>query len=219
MPLPYPEFPSYTSAERAVDRLVHLIGISAAVAGVTWLVSRLGSGATVAQVAATAVYGFGLIGMLAASAAYNLVWPGRLKARLRRLDHAMIFVMIAGSYTPFAIEALTPQVGWPLCILVWTLATAGVSLKLVCRNRHDVLSLCLYLGMGWLVLGVLRPLWTGLPSGAFLLLISGGIVYSFGSLLHAHARVPFHNAIWHGMVVIAAGLHLAAVAQLSSESG
>ena len=77
-----------------------------------------------------------------------------------------------------------------------------------------MVSLCLYLGMGWLVLGVLRPLWTVLPGSAFLLLLVGGIVYSLGSLVQARGRMPFHNAVWHGMVVIAAGLHLAAVAQL-----
>jgi hemolysin III len=208
------DFPVYTPAEQTADWLVHVVGLASAVIGIVWLASRPGFAATTRQVAVLSVYSFGLIGMLAASAAYNLARAGRLKAALRRLDHSMIFVMIAGSYTPFAMNALDPRWGVPLCGVIWVLAATGIGLKLACQNPHQVLFLALYLGMGWLVLAVLHPLLAVLPENVVLLLFAGGVVYSLGSLVHAQTRMPFHNAIWHGMVLVAAGLHFTAVAQL-----
>jgi hemolysin III len=164
--------------------------------------------------AALAVYSLGLLGMLSASALYNLTPAGRLKATLRQLDHAMIFVMIAGSYTPFAVNALRPGLGLPLCVAVWLLAATGVGLRLLCGRIYERISLGLYLGMGWLVLAVLPSLAAAVSENVLLLLLLGGLIYSFGSLVHARARVPFHNAVWHAMVVVAAALHLAAVAHL-----
>ncbi len=171
-------------------------------------------GATVKQIATLLVYSFGLLGMLAASAAYHLARPGRLKSVLRRLDHAMIFVMIAGSYTPFALNALGPGLGVPLCIGVWAVAALGVTLKLSCPLRFERLSLALYLGMGWMLLVVIRSLIASLPEEVLLLLLAGGIVYSLGAAVHATERLRFHNAVWHAMVLIAAGLHLAAVSRV-----
>jgi hemolysin III len=209
-----PEFPSYSEAERVADCVIHLLGLVGASIATIWLVSRFGPGATSSQIAAMSIYCVGLIGMLSASAMYNLARPGRLKAVLRRLDHSMIFVMIAGSYTPFVMTSLRPGLGIPVCAAVWGLAASGVCLKLTGAIRCERLSLALYLGMGWLVLGVLRPLLSVLPDGVLVPLLIGGVIYSLGSLVHVRARMPFHNAMWHGMVVIAAGFHLVAVAEL-----
>ncbi len=174
---------------------------------------------TGARIAAASVYAAGLIGMLSASALYNLARPGPLKARLRRLDHAMIFVMIAGTYTPFALIALPPRTGIPLCVASWTVGIAGVVLKLVRPNRHGRISLFLYLGMGWMILPVLGPLAAAVPLGVLVLLLAGGVVYSLGAFVHAHGRLPFHNPVWHAMVCVAAALHLAAVARVLSIAG
>jgi len=214
-----PDFHSYTAAEIAADRAVHVIGLAAATAAVGWLLGSIGPAATIKQIAAVSIYSFGLVGMLSVSALYNLAVPSRLKAVLRRLDHSMIFVMIAGSYTPFAISALSPQLGVPLCAVVWGLAAIGIGLKLACPFHFELVSLALYLGMGWLVLAVLRSMLAVLPRDTMLLLLVGGVIYSLGALLHARARMRFQNAIWHAMVVVAAGLHFAAVAQVSSGQG
>lgn len=213
------DFPIYTRAEQAADRVVHLVGLAAALIGIAWLASRLPPAATTKQVVTVAVYGAGLLGMLSASALYNHARPGRLKAVFHQIDHAMIFVMIAGSYTPFVLNALSPGLGIPVCILVWALAAGGVGLKLACRGCSYAVFLLMYLGMGWLGLGILPPLWTALPSDALALLATGGAVYSLGSLVHAWARLPFYNVVWHTMVVIAAGLHLMAVARLFPQLG
>ena len=209
-----PEFPDHTAAERVVDALVHALGLAGASVAVSLLLAHSEPAATGGQLAALVVYGLGLLGMLFASALYNLTRAGGSKAMLQQLDHAMIFVMIAGSYTPFAVNALRPGLGVPLCVAVWLLAATGVGLRLMWERIFARISLGLYLGMGWLVLAVLPPLAAAVPGSVFVLLLLGGVVYSLGSLVHAQARVPFYNAAWHAMVVVAAALHLAAVAGL-----
>lgn len=208
------DFPIYTEAERAADRVLHLLGTPVAIVSVGWLLARFGPGATCKQMATLLLYGAGLIGTLSASAAYHLAPPGRTKALLQRLDHAMIFVMIAGSYSPFALNALGPRLGVALFVVVWALAAVGVGLKLAYPPGFELPSLALYLGMGWLVLGVVRSLLAVVPGPALLLLLLGGIVYSLGALVHAWRRLPFQNVIWHAMVLVGAGLHLAAVSRL-----
>ena len=210
-----PDFPSYTHPDRVAYGIIHLLGLAAASIAIAWLLACVGPAKTSSWTAAIVVYGFGLLGMLSASALYNITRPGRLKAILRRLDHSMIFVMIAGSYTPFAITALHPNLGFPLCAVIWAMAGVGVGLNVASARLHRRLSLALCLAMGWLVLIVFRPLLAVVPGSVLLLLLVGGIIYSLGSLVHARGRMPFHNAVWHGMVMIAAGLHLTAVAQLS----
>ena len=207
-------FPSYTGAEATADGVIHVVGIAAAAAAVAWLIASIGPIATTKQTATLLIYSFGLVGMLVASAAYNLTRPGRAKALLRRIDHAMIFVMIAGSYTPFALNALGPSLGIPLCAAVWSVAAVGIGLQFVSFNHFRRVSLPLYLGMGWLLLVVIRSLVAALPGEVLSLLLAGGVVYSLGSLVHTLSRMPFHNVLWHAMVLVAAGLHLSAVARL-----
>ena len=207
-------FPDYTKAERWVDGIVHVLGLIGALIAVVWLFAQAGPHITAGRIATGAIYSFGLIGMLTASTLYNLARAGRVKAILRRLDHAMIYVMIAGTYTPLSLTALRPGLGIPLCTLVWLLAAIGVTLKVMRRHPHERLSLALYLTMGWLLLPLLPPLIAILPTGTMLLIVAGGLVYSLGSYVHTRIGWPFHNAVWHGMVILAAGLHMAAIAQV-----
>ena len=157
------------------------------------------------------VYAAGLIGMLGASAAYHLTRPGRAKELLRRTDHAMIFVMIAGSYTPFALNVLEPPGGVGLCAVVWALAAVGIAMTLAFPRRFERLSLALYLGMGWAILVMIGPLIERLPASRSALLVGGGVVYSAGRAdLHARtAEIP--HGVWHAMVLVAAGLHATAL--------
>jgi hemolysin III len=212
------DFPSYGAREILADKIVHGLGLGAAVAALTWLLQRLPNGTSMEHVAAVAVYGIGLLGMLTASALYNFCGHGLWKARFRNLDHAMIFVMIAGSYTPFVLLAMRPALGVPICAFVWAVAVVGTIIKLTSLAQRDILSLTLYLSMGWLVLGFLRPLAAVLPGGALLCLVLGGVVYSLGVVIHCLSRVRFHNVVWHALVVVAAGLHLSAIAQILPSS-
>ena len=204
-------FPTYTTAEALTDRLVHLLGVPAAVAALFWLASEVGLAASPRLAVTLLIYGLGLIGMLVASAAYNLSRPGRRKELLRRVDHAMIFVMIAGSYTPFALNVLAPHGGRWLCTMVWLLAGFGIAVKLALPRRFERLSLLLYLGMGWSILGVLDSFIACVSRDVLRLLLAGGVAYSLGAACHALSRLPFHNTIWHALVLVGAGLHLVAI--------
>lgn len=201
-----------TLAEKAVDGAIHLIGLAGAAIGLVFLLADIGPGASVGQYVALAVYGIGLIGTLTMSALYNLTPPGPWKGIFRTCDRATIFVMIAGSYTPFAVSAFPPNIGVALCIAVWTMAAIGVTLCVAWTRLYERISIALYLGMGWLVLAVMPPLVAAVSATVLVLLVAGGVTYSLGVIIHTRVRVAFHNAAWHGMVVTAAALHLAAVA-------
>jgi hemolysin III len=130
---------------------------------------------------------------------------------LRRFDHAAIFAMIAGTYTPFTILGL--QSGWStgLTIGIWSVAAIGIALKLWQPRRIETISVALYLGLGWIGLIALHPFMVALDAATLALLAAGGILYSVGVVFHLWRRLPYHNAIWHGFVLVAAGIHYLAV--------
>jgi hemolysin III len=209
-------FPQYTVAERRADALIHLLGLIGAPLAVVWLFGQTGPSVTPSRIASAVVYAFGLVGMLYASAFYNLMRAGRIKATLRRLDHAMIFVMIAGSYTPLSLTALRPGLGIPLCAGVWTLALLGATLKIRHPYRYERTGLFLCLAMGWSLLPLLPRLFAALPAGILELIIGGGVLYTVGAFIHTRVALPFHNAAWHALVFVAAALHLIAMGWLIS---
>lgn len=191
-------------AELWADAVIHALGLLFAAGAVTFLLLRSGSFALI-------VYGCGLAGMLGASAAYNL-WRGPAKEIWRRVDHAMIYVMIAGSYTPFVLLRLNGSTAALLGGVVWTGALAGVVLKLLYPRRFERLSLALYLGLGWaLVLGF-DAFISSLAGSTLTLLLAGGILYTLGVPLHLAHRLRFHNAAWHACVLAASICHFAAIA-------
>ena len=205
-------FPHHTAVELALDRMLHGFAVLLAAGGVAWLaVATLPTGG-VRQIIGLTIYGAGLIGMLVASAAYNSCSPCRTKELLRRVDHAMIFVMIAGTCTPFALSAFPPSIGLLICTLVWIVAATGAGLKLAFPHRFDRLLLALYLATGWTIFGMSRAYADNLSNVALFLLFGGGLAYSCGAYVQAQVRLPFHNVAWHGLVLLGAGLHWAAVA-------
>ena len=191
-----------------------MLGVPVALLAAVALVAVVARGGTGVQLLAAGLYGVGLAGMPAASAAYNLAAPGRGKAVLRRLDHAMIFVMIAGSYTPFALCALPPRLGLPLFVGAWAVGLMGAGLKLVLGNRYGAAFMALYFVHGWMLLAVIRPVMAALSPAAMALLAAGGAVYSVGAFVHTRERWPFHNAVWHAMVLLGAGLQFGAIADV-----
>jgi hemolysin III len=203
-------FPSYTAAERAADRVIHCIGVPLSIIAAAVLLYR-SIGMTISVTVPIAVYLFGLVGMVGASAAYQLAAPGIAKERLRRLDRAMIFVMIAGTYTPFSINAFRGEGGIWLCVLLWTLAAIGVFFSTAYPRRFERVLLGVYLIMGWMLLAMLRACYTALPHAIFALIVAGGIVYTVGVVIQSQPRIKFHNPIWHALILCAASLHYAAI--------
>jgi hemolysin III len=197
--------------EKLADGLVHALGLTAAAAGGVVLIAlSMLSGGGLGLAAATGLYAVCLITMLACSAVYNLTRPTRARPFLRRLDEAAIFIMIAGSYTPFTTQRLTGAWAIGMTALVWTLAIGGAVGKLFTTRLPDWVWTLVYVGFGWVALIALRPLIQGVPVIALALLAAGGLIYTTGALIY-HSRLPYRRAIWHGFVVTAAAAHYAAI--------
>lgn len=200
----------YTRIEIALDSFVHGVGFALAVVGTTFLVIEASLGET-RQIVAVAIYMGGMIAMLSASALYNMSGNGAFKRFARRMDHAAIFIMIAGSYTPFAMISIGGDLGLGLMIAVWSGAIAGVVWKVGWPHWNERFSPLLYLVLGWIILAVVDRIYAALSGLGFALLVSGGIAYTVGVIFYRWHRLPFHNVIWHIFVLLGAGAHYAAV--------
>jgi len=200
-----------SSAEKAADATVHIIGlVLAAVGGVILLVvsARMGGAA---QVAAMSLYALGMVAMLGFSLAYNMTRKVQRKPLLRRLDEAAIFVMIAGSYTPFTTQRFEGAWAISMTAVVWGMAALGVAGKLLFWRIPEKLWVALYVAFGWVAVVALKPMINGVGTAALILLVIGGVVYTAGAVLFMQHKLPFRRAIWHGCVVAAAGIHYAAI--------
>lgn len=198
----------YTLAELRADGAVHIVGVTLALAGSIALLSfMVDDRAARGSYLATAVYVITLVLSMSLSALYN-IWPiSPVKRFLRRFDHSAIYLLIAGTYTPFMAKTGT----WWLLIGVWAIAVVGVFLKLLKPNRFDRLSIGLYLALGWSGAAAYQEFSGALSADVLWLILAGGLVYSFGVIFHVFEKLPFHNAIWHAFVLIAASIHFVAV--------
>ena len=200
----------YDRAEIIADGVVHVIGVCLGILGaVTIVVIAVRRQGT--EVVPILVYVVGLLLMLALSAAYNM-WPvSPAKWVLRRFDHSAIYLLIAGTYTPFLVQMKNVVASAGLGVGVWVSAIIGMVLKLAFPGRFDRLAVVLCLLLGWSIVIAYDSLASSLPSASLWLLAIGGILYSVGALFHAWHRLRFHNAIWHGFVLLAASCHYSAV--------
>jgi len=199
----------YSELEHRADAVIHVIGVLFAINASLWLLWHVTG---ISAAASVFVYCDGLLAMTCASAAYNLVPHAPSKAILRRLDHSAIFIMIAATYTPFAVNRLGAPYGTLILWSIWLSASVGVAMKILFPRRFEILSIALYLAMGWLIVFVLQPLHAALSATDFWLLVAGGLVYSAGVAFYAIERIPYHKAIWHGFVLVAAVLQFSAIA-------
>jgi hemolysin III len=199
-----------TPAAKCADLVVHIVGLTLALVGgiiLLTLAVRVGS---ITRVVGVSIYAAGVIAMLAFSTAYNFA-KARYRPLLRRLDHAGIFLMIAGSYTPFTIHNLRGGWAWGMTAAVWSIAGVGALSKLFLPKIDRKLGVAVYLALGWLVVVALKPMIDNVTWAALLLLLAGGVVYSTGVIFYVNKRLKFSRAIWHGHVVAAAATHWAAV--------
>jgi hemolysin III len=203
--------PIYGRGEKIADRCVHYAGLVAAVLGSVVLIVAAAERERALTIVSVGIYGAGLLGMIGASALYNLAEPSRRKEWFRRLDHAAIFLMIAGSYTPFTLVRMGGGWGHGIAIFVWLVAVTGIALKLLYPHRIERLSILLYLALGWAILVAIGPLLDAVPLPAIVMLAIGGLLYSIGVVFHLWRRLPYHNAIWHAFVLAATGCQWVAV--------
>jgi hemolysin III len=202
---------NYDRAEIIADGVVHIIGVCFGLIAATVLIVLAAVYASALDIVVSAVYVAGLLAMLCLSATYNL-WPvSRAKWVLRRFDHSAIYVLIAGTYTPFIMEVKESVLAIALLVGVWCAAIAGIVIKLKFPGRFDRLSVGLYLAMGWSGMMLYDSVVKALPAMAMGFIVAGGVLYTLGVVFHAWRRLRFQNAIWHGFVLGGAACHYTAV--------
>jgi hemolysin III len=201
----------YTRTELVVDGIVHGVGIGLTLCGATILLTLCALAGRADQLLTAGIYALSLLAALSVSAAYNL-WPiSPTKWWLRRFDHAAIFLLIAGTYTPLLSEIPDSSLSRWLLGGIWAAAAIGIAAKIVLPGRFDRVTVALYLILGWSGLVAIGPVTAALPPAALVLILTGGLLYSTGVLFHLWHRLRFQNAIWHGFVLLASACYYGAI--------
>jgi len=203
--------PRYSFGDELASSLIHGVGIVLSIAGLATLVAFAALHGDARAVVACAVFGTSLVLLYTASTLYHSISVAAAKPALRALDHIAIYVLIAGTYTPFTLIALPGPWGWSLFAAVWALAVAGSALELGVLKRYHKLAVLLYIGMGWIGMIAFGPLSAHLQAGGMWLLIGGGVAYTLGVPFYLWRRLPYHHALWHVFVLAGSTLHFLAV--------
>ena len=201
----------YTLGEEIAHAATHGFGVVLAIVGLTVMVARAAVYGTVWHVTVSAIFGATLVLMYTASTLFHSIPQPRAKHILRVIDHSSIYLLIAGSYTPFTLVTLHGPWGWSLFAFSWSLALAGVVFKIFYTGRYEKLSLFIYLAMGWCIVIAVKPLIHALPTGGLVLLFLGGLSYSGGVAFYVREQLRYHHAIWHAFVLAGSVLQYFAV--------
>jgi hemolysin III len=202
--------------EEIANSVSHGVGLLAAVAAAPVLVFSAVHSGGAARIVGASVFAVTMVLLYLTSTLYHALPRNRAKRVFQVLDHAAIFLMIAGTYTPFTLGVLRGTWGWTLFGLVWGLALAGVVLTAVGGARYPKLRVGLYLAMGWLILVAVKPLWLRMPSWGLFWLFAGGIAYTTGVAFYAAKRVCYSHFVWHLFVVAGTACHFIAVLRFAA---
>ena len=201
----------YTLREEIANAVTHGFGIVLAIAALVTMATVAARNGDSWHVASCSIFGVTLVLLYTASTLYHSIQAERLRPLLRALDHSAIFLLIAGTYTPFTLVTLRGPWGWSLFAVVWSIGITGIILRLVLRERLHWLFVSLYLAMGWVVVVAIQPLLERLETGGLVLLAAGGIAYTGGIAFYVWDRLPYNHAIWHGFCLLGSALHVCAV--------
>lgn len=197
--------------EEIANSISHGLGLLLALAALpVLLLSAMRAGSTRFTIG-VAIFGLTIVLLYLASTLYHSLTHVRAKQFFRKVDHCAVFLLIAGSYTPFSLGVLRGPWGWTLLTLVWVLAVAGIAMKVIAGHRHWWLSMVLYLVMGWLAVVAVKPIVTLVPLPGILLILAGGIAYSGGLAFFAAHRIRYNHFIWHLFVIAGTVCHYLAV--------
>lgn len=203
--------PQYSRQEELANVLTHGIGALLSMSAVVLLVVYSSLNGTAYHIVSSAIFGASLLTLYTMSTLYHLVKKEKIKHIFRILDHSSIFLLIAGTYTPFTLVTLNGKWGWTLFGLVWGLAVVGIITEVATNQKYNKFSLGLYLGMGWLIIIAIKPLIHTVPAGGFKLLVGGGLCYTLGVVFYAWKSLVGSHAIWHLFVLGGSILHFCAV--------
>jgi hemolysin III len=201
----------YSEKEERLNIITHAFGLLLSVIGLPFLISKSLSFEGFWKPASLVIYGLSLIVLYAASTFYHAAKDPRLRRKLNIFDHAAIYVLIAGTYTPFTILVLEGPLGWTIFGLTWTFALTGIILKLFYTGRFDKLSTALYLLMGWQIMFVINPLMERFSTAGLQLLFAGGVFYTIGAVLYSIKKLPYNHAIFHVFVLLGSVCHFFSV--------
>ncbi|MFW7526571.1 PAQR family membrane homeostasis protein TrhA [Vibrio ostreicida] len=203
---------SYSSKEEMANTLTHGLGFLLGVVGLIMLLLKAFEfNADALTIASMSIYGSSIIVLFLASTLYHAIPHQKAKRALKTFDHCAIYLLIAGSYTPFLLVSLRTPLAVGLMVVIWVLALMGIMMKIAFVYRFKRLSLVTYLLMGWLSLVVIYQLALNLDVGGLTLLAAGGIIYSLGVIFYVAKRIPFNHAIWHGFVLAGCACHFFAI--------
>lgn len=202
----------YSVAEEIANSISHGIGCLLGVIGLVLMLDQaIDNRAGALAIISYSLYGGSVILLFLASTLYHSIPGERAKFWLKKLDHSAIYLLIAGTYTPFLLVGLKSPLAHWLMVVIWGLALTGVLFKLVFAHRFEALSLVTYMLMGWLSVIVLYQMVMTLPAGSVWLLAAGGIIYSLGVIFYVAKRIPYNHAIWHGFVLGGSLCHFLAI--------
>ena len=202
---------AWSMGEEVAHSVTHGIGLLASVAGLVILLVLAAATHDPWRITTCAIYASTLVLLYAASTLYHALSATRARAILRTLDHSAIFLLIAGTYTPFALVSLRGPWGWTLFGIVWGLALLGVALKAAFGARWPIFSTGLYICMGWVVIVAVKPLVAHVPPAGIAWLAAGGLAYTGGVVFYAWTRLRYSHAIWHVFVLAGSLCHYVAV--------
>jgi len=201
----------YTLGEEIANSVIHGVGIALSLAALIILTVFATLTRDPWKITASIIYGLTLVLEYTASTLYHSIPQPTAKHVFKVLDHAGIYVLIAGTYTPFCLVTLRGPVGWWMFGAVWGLTVVGITLEAFWTYRPKWVSAVVYVAMGWLVVFAIKPLMANLAPGGIWLMVAGGLVYTLGALVYAFKRIPYQHAIWHVFVIAGSVLHFLAV--------
>ncbi len=203
--------PSYTLGEEIANSVIHGMGIVLGIAGLGVLTAFAALHGDAWHIVSCSIFGAALIVLYTTSTLYHSIPIPRVKAVMRTLDHSAIFLLIAGTYTPFLLVNLRGPWGWSLFGIIWGLALLGIALRVARGRRSTWVAVTLYAGMGWAVVIAVKPMLNHVAAGGLLLLLLGGLAYTLGIAFYVWKRLPYHHAIWHLFVLAGSILHFFAI--------
>lgn len=201
----------YSRREEYANIATHGLGVALSIAALIVMVAYAARHGDPYHIVSVSIFGATLIMLYLGSTLYHSVNDPKTKHVFRVIDHSCIYLLIAGSYTPFTLVSLRGHWGWPLFAATWGLALAGVMFKVFFTKRFNLLATATYLGLGWLIVVAAGPVLHHVPTGGIALLAAGGFMYTFGVVFYLWERIPYHHAIWHVMVMGGSFFHFLAV--------
>jgi len=205
------EIARYTVLEEILNSVTHGAGALVSIAGLVILIVSSSMYGQVSHIASCTVFGISLVLLYTASTLYHSFQKPNIKHILKILDHSCIYVLIAGTYTPFMIVIVRGALGWTMFTIVWSLTILGIIFKAFFVNRFKIISTLAYILMGWLIIFAIKPLFQTLPGSGIAWLVAGGLAYTLGTIFYAWKTLPFNHAVWHLFVLVGSVCHFMAV--------